>query len=102
MKVAVITGTRAEYGLLKPLIKLLDEKPQFELQLIVSGMHLSAEFGNTDQEIISDGFSKFEKVSHTCLILWYGTEFSPLEACSTSRRPVSMRLECNHIHVMLK
>lgn len=60
-KVGVITGTRAEYGLLKPLITKLDKAADMELQLIVTGMHLSPEFGRTYQEIEQDGFKIAEK-----------------------------------------
>ena len=38
-KICVVTGTRAEYGLLKPLIKRIDEDTSVELQLVVTGMH---------------------------------------------------------------
>ncbi|SDC58399.1 UDP-N-acetylglucosamine 2-epimerase [Halanaerobium congolense] len=61
-KVCVVTGTRAEYGLLRPLIKKIDENPKFELQLIATGMHLSPEFGLTYRNIESDGFKIDEKV----------------------------------------
>lgn len=40
-KVCVVTGTRAEYGLLKPLIKKIDDDKELELLLVVTGMHLS-------------------------------------------------------------
>lgn len=50
-KVCVVTGTRAEYGLLYWLIKELDQHQDFHLQLIVTGMHLSPEFGLTYKEI---------------------------------------------------
>ena len=46
-KIAVFTGTRAEYGLLYWLIKDIQSDPEFTLQLLVSGMHLSSEFGET-------------------------------------------------------
>lgn len=55
-KICVITGTRAEYGLLKPLIQKIDQDGDMELQLVVTGMHLSPEFGLTYQEIEQDGF----------------------------------------------
>ena len=55
-KICVITGTRAEYGLLKPLIQKIDRDGDLELQLVVTGMHLSPEFGLTYQEIEQDGF----------------------------------------------
>ena len=56
IKVCVVTGTRAEYGLLKNLIKLLNICDDFKLQLVVTGMHLSKEYGFTYREIISDKF----------------------------------------------
>lgn len=56
-KVCVVTGTRAEYGLLRKLLRKLQSDPTFELQLVVTGMHLSPEFGLTIKEILEDGFS---------------------------------------------
>lgn len=53
-KVCVVTGTRAEYGLLYWLMKELDRHRDFHLQLIVTGMHLSPEFGLTYKEIEKD------------------------------------------------
>ncbi|MEN4053845.1 MULTISPECIES: UDP-N-acetylglucosamine 2-epimerase [Sulfurimonas] len=50
-KIALVTATRAEYGLLKPLIKKVDADANLELQLIVTGAHLSQSFGNTYEEI---------------------------------------------------
>lgn len=61
-KVAVFTGTRAEYGLMYWLIKDIENDPDLQLQLIVSGMHLSPEFGSTWQQIEKDGFSIDEKI----------------------------------------
>lgn len=55
-KICVITGTRAEYGLLRPLIKLISDSQTLTLQLMVTGMHLSPEFGLTYREIEADGF----------------------------------------------
>lgn len=51
MKVCVVTGTRAEYGLLYWLMKEIATDKDLELQLIVTGMHLSPEFGLTYKEI---------------------------------------------------
>jgi GDP/UDP-N,N'-diacetylbacillosamine 2-epimerase (hydrolysing) len=62
MKICVFTGTRADYGLLKPLISKIDNDKDLTLQLLVSGMHLSSEFGNTIQEIKNDGFKINEKI----------------------------------------
>jgi len=61
-KICIVTGTRAEYGLLKPLIKKFNKDSDFNLQLVVTGMHLSSEFGFTYNEIINDGFDITEKV----------------------------------------
>lgn len=61
-KVAVFTGTRAEYGLLYWLIKDINEDPDLTLQLLVSGMHLSSEFGETYKQIEKDGFNIDEKI----------------------------------------
>ncbi|UCB46318.1 MAG: UDP-N-acetylglucosamine 2-epimerase (hydrolyzing) [Spirochaetota bacterium] len=61
-KICVFTGTRAEYGLLKPLMREIQQDNTFKLQLMVSGMHLSHEFGLTCREIEEDGFDIDEKV----------------------------------------
>ena len=61
-KVSIITGTRADYGLLYPLLKRLEKDEMFELQIIATGMHLSPEFGMTYREIEEDGFLINEKV----------------------------------------
>lgn len=53
-KICVVTGTRAEYGLLRWLIDGIAKSPVLELQLIATGMHLSPEFGLTVQEIEAD------------------------------------------------
>lgn len=55
-KICVVTGTRAEYGLLYWLMKNIHEAPELELQIIATGLHLSPEFGLTYQEIERDGF----------------------------------------------
>lgn len=60
-KICVITGTRAEYGLLKPLIAKINCDSSMELQLVVTGMHLSPEFGLTYHEIEQDGFTVTER-----------------------------------------
>ncbi len=53
--VAVVTGTRAEYGLLKPVLKRLRSCSDICLQLLVTGAHLSEKYGYTVQDIQSDG-----------------------------------------------
>jgi len=61
-RICVITGSRAEYGLLFWLIKGLQESPEFQLQILATGMHLSPEFGLTYQQIEADGFPIDKKV----------------------------------------
>jgi len=61
-KICVITGTRADYGLLRPLINKIKEDSEFTLQLIATGMHLSPEFGLTYSEIEGDGLHIDEKL----------------------------------------
>lgn len=53
-KICVITGTRAEYGLLYYLMRAVETDPELELQIIATGMHLSPEFGLTYKEIEKD------------------------------------------------
>tara|TARA_B100001741_G_C16527819_1_gene587979 strand:+ start:161 stop:1324 length:1164 start_codon:yes stop_codon:yes gene_type:complete len=60
-KIAIFTGTRAEYGLLHWIIKGLNDANDVDVMLMVGGMHLSPEFGNTINEIKRDGF----KISHS-------------------------------------
>ena len=55
-KISVTTGSRAEYGILKPVLKAIDESKKLELYLIVTGMHLSKRHGFTINEIKKDGF----------------------------------------------
>lgn len=65
-KICVITGTRAEFGLLRPLIELIANDKELQLQLIATGMHLSPEFGYTLNEITEAGFMVDKKVE--CLL----------------------------------
>lgn len=61
-RIAVFTGTRAEYGLLHYLMKEIQGSNKLDLQIIVSGMHLSPEFGETWREVEADGFRVDAKV----------------------------------------
>jgi GDP/UDP-N,N'-diacetylbacillosamine 2-epimerase (hydrolysing) len=61
-RIAIVTGTRAEYGLLKGLIRRVRDDDETELQLIVTGAHLSRDFGMTVEEIEADGLPISEKI----------------------------------------
>ena len=61
-KLCVVTGSRAEYGLLNRLMRLIKDDPDFQLQIIATNMHLSVEFGETYKEIEADGFVIDKKI----------------------------------------
>lgn len=56
-KICVVTGTRADYGLLRWVMEGIRQSLELELQLVVTGMHLSPEFGMTADAIEADGFT---------------------------------------------
>ena len=64
-KICLVTGTRAEYGLLYWLMKEIEADKNLELQIIVTGMHLSSEFGLTYKEIEKD-FKIDKKINYLC------------------------------------
>ena len=61
-KIAVVSGTRADYGLLKPVLQRLRDDGELELQLFLTGMHLVADFGRTELVVAQDGFEMTERV----------------------------------------
>ena len=65
-KICVVTSTRADYGLLKFLMKEIKDSKNFKLQIIATGMHLSEEFGMSYREIEKDGLKINSKID--CLL----------------------------------
>jgi UDP-hydrolysing UDP-N-acetyl-D-glucosamine 2-epimerase len=63
-KVCVVTGSRAEYGLLYPILKEVESRKSLDLQLVATTMHLSDTFGLTYKQIEADGFEINEKVDN--------------------------------------
>ena len=61
-KICIVTGTRAEYGLLRWLMDGINKSMKLDLKIVVTGMHLSPEFGLTYQEIENDGFEIDKKI----------------------------------------
>lgn len=61
-KICIVTGTRAEYGLLRWLMDGVQQSPKLALQVVATGTHLSPEFGLTFREIEADGFTIDRKV----------------------------------------
>lgn len=60
--ICILTGSRAEYGLLRGVMQGIQDTPDLTLQIAVTGMHLSPEFGMTIQEIRDDGFEPDESI----------------------------------------
>ena len=61
-KICVVTGSRADYGLLRSVIQAIKDDPNLNIQVVATGMHLSPTFGLTYKEIEADGFFIDEKV----------------------------------------
>ena len=61
-KICIFTGTRAEYGIMSRLIRMIADDPELQLQIIATNMHLSPEFGLTYKEIEADGFHIDKKI----------------------------------------
>lgn len=61
-KISIVTATRAEYGLLKPIMRALKSCKEIDLEVVVTGAHLSPEFGLTYQEIIADDIKIDKKI----------------------------------------
>lgn len=61
-KICIVTGTRAEFGLLQTLMYEIEKDEQLDLQVIATGMHLSPEFGMTYQTIEEEGFTVDKKI----------------------------------------
>ena len=61
-KICVITGGRAEYGLLRWVMQGIRDDPELDLQLVATGMHLSSAFGSTYLDMERDGFQIAAKV----------------------------------------
>lgn len=82
-KVCVVTGSRADYGHLRPLIMAIKKDKQLQLQLVATGMHLSSHYGLTYKEIERDGFKIDERVN----ILLKGDSAS--DVCSSMGQAVA-------------
>ena len=63
MKIAIATGTRADWGLLSPIARALDARPDCEVTVLATNMHLIPEYGNTIGEVMADGFPDAVRVA---------------------------------------
>jgi len=59
-KILYITGTRADYGLMRSVLREIESHPRLELEIAATGMHLMEEFGRTIEEVKKDGFKIHE------------------------------------------
>lgn len=88
-RISVVTGTRAEYGLLSNLIKLIDKDKFFKLQLIVTGSHLSKIYGETYKEIKNDGIKISKKIN---ILTNSDTEYSIIDSTSSALNKIGKTL----------
>ena len=82
-KICVVTGSRADYGLLRLVMKGIKAEPSLTLQIIATGMHLSPTFGLTNKAIESDGFEVDRKVA--CL----SSSDSPVDIAEATAKALS-------------
>ena len=82
-KICVVTGSRADYGLLRLVMKGIEAEPSLTLQIIATGMHLAPTFGLTYKEIEGDGFKIDQKVE--CL----SSSDSPVEIAEATGKALS-------------
>ena len=61
-KIIIISSTRADFGILFPLIDRIKKDSFFDLNLVVTGTHLEKIYGNTQNEIYRKGIKKFHKI----------------------------------------
>jgi len=62
LKITVLTSSRADYGILRPLMVKLNSDKKFDLRIVAFGSHNSKFYGNTAQEIEKDGLKIFKKI----------------------------------------
>ena len=99
-RVAIITGTRAEFGLLEPVLQAIQRRGRIESRLIVTGMHLLKKFGMTVNEIRDHGYSV-----HATVKMQSGRDDGPAEAAAVGRAVSGIaealdRLSCNVVLVL--
>jgi UDP-N-acetylglucosamine 2-epimerase (non-hydrolysing)/GDP/UDP-N,N'-diacetylbacillosamine 2-epimerase (hydrolysing) len=100
-RVAVVTGTRAEYGLLKTVVEALYARPDVDVGLIVTGVHLKEEYGRTRDEVTADGFPVFGEVP---MYQTLGGDFSGLPqalAAGVAGTDRALAESCVHVTVVL-
>ena len=82
--ICVVTATRAEWGLLRPLAQAIKDDASFNLKITATGTHFLEAFGNTSKEIIADGFSIDERVDILSKTIESGEDVSKSMAAALS------------------
>jgi len=91
-KIAVMTGTRADFGLLRNLLTAIDERTDSELQLIVTGSHLSKAHGMTISEVLAAGFTPAAEIP-----IWEEDSSSLAAAVDTGEAVAKFARELNRL-----
>lgn len=76
-KIVFLTGTRADYGKIKSLLKTIEASHLFELHVFVTGMHMSKRHGETWREVIRDGYEHFGSFFGSLRILGHVPRLGP-------------------------
>ena len=84
-KICVVTGARAEYGILSGLMRIIQDSEMTQLQVVVTNMHLSPKYGNTYQEIESHGF----RIDYKVPIIMEGSEDDAISTVKEMSRALS-------------
>lgn len=103
-KICVVTTTRAEYGLLRPILYRLKNDDVLDLKLVVGGTHLSEKFGKTVNEIIADGFridAQMNTVSdNTDSVGIYAATVSEFNKCIAAINPDAVMVLGDRFEIM--
>jgi len=92
-KILYITGTRADYGLIRSVLRKIDQHPDMSIDIVVTGMHLMDEFGNTIDEIQKDGFHchivdvQYENDTKESMAIFIGSVYSTTHSCCKYSSP---------------
>ncbi len=94
MKILLVTGSRGEWGYIRPILEIIDKDPKIEYELCVTNMHLLPSFGNSFQEIENDGFKIHHKIymsldgyDHFSHVKSLGIFFSSFSDVVTNSKP---------------
>ncbi|MBR1368139.1 UDP-N-acetylglucosamine 2-epimerase [Methanocalculus chunghsingensis] len=92
-KILYITGTRADYGLMRSVLRRIHEHPDLSLDIVVTGMHLMDEFGHTIDEIQNDGYSyhtvdvRYEDDTQAAMAIFIGRFIEKLTSIVSAIKP---------------